>query len=323
MDSSQFNCRMYEEKYPEVDQIVMVKVTQIAEMGAYVSLLEYNNIEGMILLSELSRKRIRSINKLIKVGRKEVVTVLRVDKEKGKFFFCILLYIPFLNIFYLGYIDLSKRRVGSEDVAAMEEKFAKSKAVHSIMKHVAKSENINVEKLYEQFGWPLYKKYEHAYNAFKLALQDPDGIFGDLVPPGELRDKLLATIKHRLTRKPVKIRADIEISCFEYSGIDAIKEALIAGKQCSTDPETPIIIHLVASPLYVIYVTSLDKAQGIELVQTAIKTIKEKIESSGGTLEVKVEPRAVTDSDDFTVDATTVVKGEQNESDSDSDEDDD
>lgn len=37
-------------------------------MGAYVSLLEYNGIEGMILLSELSRRRIRSITKLIKVG---------------------------------------------------------------------------------------------------------------------------------------------------------------------------------------------------------------------------------------------------------------
>lgn len=38
-------------------------------MGAYVSLLEYGNIEGMILLSELSRRRIRSVQKLIKVGR--------------------------------------------------------------------------------------------------------------------------------------------------------------------------------------------------------------------------------------------------------------
>ena len=37
------------------------------DMGAYVQLLEYNNIEGMVLLSELSRRRIRSINKLIKV----------------------------------------------------------------------------------------------------------------------------------------------------------------------------------------------------------------------------------------------------------------
>lgn len=42
----------------------------------------------MILLSELSRRRIRSIQKLIRVGRNEVVVVLRVDKEKG-------LYIPF------------------------------------------------------------------------------------------------------------------------------------------------------------------------------------------------------------------------------------
>src|SRR5690554_5273799 len=62
----------------------MVNVRQIAEMGAYVQLLEYDNIEGMILLSELSRRRIRSIQKLIRVGRNEVVVVLRVDKEKGE-----------------------------------------------------------------------------------------------------------------------------------------------------------------------------------------------------------------------------------------------
>lgn len=61
----------------------MVNVRAIAEMGAYVYLLEYNSIEGMILLSELSRRRIRSINKLIRVGKTEPVVVIRVDKEKG------------------------------------------------------------------------------------------------------------------------------------------------------------------------------------------------------------------------------------------------
>ena len=55
------NCRFYENKYPEVDEVVMVNVQEIAEMGAYVKLLEYDNIEGMVLLSELSRRRIRSI----------------------------------------------------------------------------------------------------------------------------------------------------------------------------------------------------------------------------------------------------------------------
>ncbi len=38
----------------------------------------------MILSSEFSRRRIRSVNKLIRVGREEVVVVLRVDKEKGE-----------------------------------------------------------------------------------------------------------------------------------------------------------------------------------------------------------------------------------------------
>ena len=78
------SCRFYANRYPEVEDVVMVNVRSIAEMGAYVHLLEYNNIEGMILLSELSRRRIRSINKLIRVSRNEVVVVIRVDKDKGE-----------------------------------------------------------------------------------------------------------------------------------------------------------------------------------------------------------------------------------------------
>lgn len=76
--------RYYEKSLPDVDEVVMCQVRQIAEMGAYVKLLEYDQAEGMILLSELSRRRIRSIQKLIRVGRNEVVVVLRVDKEKGE-----------------------------------------------------------------------------------------------------------------------------------------------------------------------------------------------------------------------------------------------
>ena len=77
-------CRFYENVFPEPEEVVMVNVTEIGEMGAYVTLLEYDNIEGMILLSELSRRRIRSINKLVRVNRTEIVMVIRVDKEKGK-----------------------------------------------------------------------------------------------------------------------------------------------------------------------------------------------------------------------------------------------
>jgi hypothetical protein len=75
-EESPLECRFYEDQYPEVESLVMVSVKQIADMGAYVALLEYGNIEGMILLSELSRRRIRSINKLIRVVTAAATTVL-------------------------------------------------------------------------------------------------------------------------------------------------------------------------------------------------------------------------------------------------------
>jgi len=70
---------------------------------------------------------------------------------------------------------LSKRRVSATDIAKCEERYNKSKAVHSIMSTVAKKENKDLEALYEQLAWPLYSKYGHAYDAFKAALKYVSG----------------------------------------------------------------------------------------------------------------------------------------------------
>lgn len=42
---------------------------------------------------------------------------------------------------------------------------------------------------------------------------------------------LQATIARRLTPQPIKLRADIELTCYQPAGIDAIKRALRAGEQ--------------------------------------------------------------------------------------------
>ena len=272
-DKRNLECRFYDNEYPEIESLVMVNVRNIADMGAYVSLLEYNNIEGMILLSELSRRRIRSIHKLIRVGRNEVVMVLRVDQEKG-------------------YIDLSKRRVSPEDVAACEDKFNKAKAVHGVLRHLADRKGLYLEELYQKIGWPLYKKFGHAYDAFKLVLADETDPFADLDVPDSIKDELKAYIRRRLAPQPIKIRADIEVSCFTYEGIDAIREALFAGMNVGGE-KTPIKIKLIAPPIYVLSATTLEKESGIELLNKAIDTIKECIVSKGGKLEVKMAAKAV------------------------------
>ncbi|EFJ47808.1 eukaryotic translation initiation factor 2 alpha [Volvox carteri f. nagariensis] len=283
------DCRMYEAKYPEVDDVVMVQVKLIAEMGAYVSLLEYNGIEGMILLSELSRRRIRSITKLIKVGRQEPVMVLRVDKEKG-------------------YIDLSKRRVSPEDVQKCEERYNKSKLVHSIMRHVAETTGQDLEALYDNIAWPLYRMHGHAFDAFKTMVSDEgDAIFkrleeekgataAALLSP-EVREALLKNIKRRMTPQPLKIRADVEMTCFTYDGIEHIKVAIRAAEAQSTE-ECPVKMKLVAPPLYVLTTQTLDKNKGIEVLTAACEACQKSIESNRGKLVVKEAARAVSERDD-------------------------
>ncbi|CAO2824841.1 unnamed protein product [Amaranthus hypochondriacus] len=290
-------CRMYEAKYPEVDMAVMIQVNNIADMGAYVSLLEYNNIEGMILFSELSRRRIRSVNSLIRVGRIEPVMVLRVDRDKG-------------------YIDLSKRRVSEEDIARCEERYNKSKLVHSIMRHVAETTNIDLEELYIRIGWPLYRKYGHAFEAFKVIVTDPDTILDPLTyevketgPDGqevtkvlpavtpEIKDALIKNIRRRMTPQPLKIRADIEMKCFQFDGVLHIKDAMRKAEAAGTN-DCPVKIKLVAPPLYVLTTQTLDKEQGIATLNKAIVACTEEIERHKGKLVVKDAPRTVSEIDD-------------------------
>eukprot|EP00761_Pharyngomonas_kirbyi_P012414 gb/GECH01012441.1/.p1 GENE.gb/GECH01012441.1/~~gb/GECH01012441.1/.p1 ORF type:complete len:304 (+),score=64.24 gb/GECH01012441.1/:1-912(+) len=270
--------RFYENMYPEVDDLVMIKVKSVDEMGAYVSLLEYGNIEGMILLSELSRSRIRSISKLVRVGRQEVVVVLRVDKEKG-------------------YIDLSKRRVTPEDIVKCEDKYMKSRAVHSIMRHCAEISEMELDDLYVNVAWPLYKKFGHAFEAFRAALVEPDTVFEGLNVETKIRDTLLDIIQKRMKPQPVKLRADLEVTCFGYEGIDAIKEALFQGENCGDD-DTPIQIRLVAPPLYVMSMTTLYKGNGIETLNKAIDTVSNVLSDKNGAVKVKAAPRTVSEGDE-------------------------
>jgi len=300
------SCRMYENEFPEIDDVVMVQVRSIAEMGAYVALLEYNNVEGMILLSELTRRRIRSVNKLIRVGKQEVCMVLRVDREKG-------------------YIDLSKRRVSAEDVQKCDERFQRSKAVHSIVRHVSEVMHVDMETLYYKTAWPLYKKFGHAYEAFCAAITDADSIFNEELMPGlnsDLRGAMLDNIAKRLTPTAVKIRADIEVTCFGYEGINAIKGALLKGVELGSE-ELPIKIKLVAPPLYVMLCSALDKTKGIALLKEAIEIMGDDIRKNKGDLQVKVQPRAVDERDDKLLgDLMTKLEAQNEEVDGDSDQED-
>jgi len=171
-----------------------------------------------------------------------------------------------------------------------------------------------MEALYRLTAWPLYEKFGHAYEAFRAAITDPDTIFSQENMPGleaALKDAMLDNIKKRLTPTAVKIRADIEVTCFEYQGINAIKGALLKGAELGSE-DIPIKIKLVAPPLYVMLCSALDKAQGIKLLSDAIDVMRASIEEAKGELKVKVAARAVDERDDKLLSSLMSTLEEQN-----------
>lgn len=124
--------------------------------------------------------------------------------------------------------------------------------------------------------------------------------------------------------QPTKVRADVEVTCFGYEGIDAVKSALRVAESKST-AEAQVKVRLVSPPLYVLTSQTLDKGIGIQVLEEAIKEVDSAIRAQGGMCVVKMAPKAVTENDDAELQAlmdkrereNQEVSGDEDESESD------
>eukprot|EP00331_Platyophrya_macrostoma_P004282 CAMPEP_0176424388 /NCGR_PEP_ID=MMETSP0127-20121128/10811_1 /TAXON_ID=938130 /ORGANISM="Platyophrya macrostoma, Strain WH" /LENGTH=340 /DNA_ID=CAMNT_0017805443 /DNA_START=45 /DNA_END=1067 /DNA_ORIENTATION=+ len=296
------DCRFYENKFPNEGDYVKVKVREVVDNGAYVSLLEYNNIEGMITTSEFTTARLKNITKVIKEGKQETVIVLRVDKDKG-------------------YIDLSKKKVNAEEMKEFEDQYGKAKTVHTILRTVADKVNLDLEKIYQCSGWPLHTKFGNCYDAFKISLIEPEKVWTGLTIPENIFKALTAEIRRRLAPNEVKIRADFEMTCYTYEGIEAIKKALRAGEKHSTE-DIQLKFQVISAPVYVVVSNTMEKTLGIEVVNKSLVDVEATIKSLGGSYKLKEAAKIVGDKGDQDIkDLMKAIDQKQDSDEEDQDED--
>jgi len=175
--------------------------------------------------------------------------------------------------------------------------------VYSILRHCAEilgyETDTQLEELYEKTAWYFDEKYKSpgsSFDVFKLAVGDP-AVLDELNLDEKTKSTLLSNIMRRLTPQAVKIRADIEVSCYAYEGIDAVKNSLLEGLKCSSE-DVPIKINLIAAPLYVITTTTLDRDDGLKGLTNAVDAIRTTIKKYKGDFNEKAAPKVVTESDE-------------------------
>lgn len=185
--------------------------------------------------------------------------------------------------------------------------------VASIMRHVAEKTKTPMETLYQDIGWPLNKKYGHAVDAFKLSITNPE-VWAEITFPSEVvKNELQSYISKRLTPQPTKVRADVEVTCFGYEGIDAVKNALRSAEALNdTTPDAQVKVRLVSPPLYVLTSQCLEKSTGITVLEKAIKEIEKNIVNANGGCVVSMAPKAVTENDDAELQALMEKREKEN-----------
>ena len=89
--------------------------------------------------------------------------------------------------------------------------------------------------LYEAFGWDLIDKFEHGYEAFKMAMNEPEKVFSKIKITDKHKEHLLANITKKMAAAPQKLRTTFNLQCYTFEGVEAIRESLLEAKKQTSD----------------------------------------------------------------------------------------
>ncbi len=245
------------QEMPEQGEIVIATVTKIMDHGAYVSLDEYDGIQGFLHISEIAPGWIRSVNRFVKENEKKVLLVKKINPQRGD-------------------IDLSLKQVSKDQKKhKLKEvkKFEKGKTLLKNVQEKAKLSDSEVEKLEDD----IYSNFDSVYDAFiEIGRNGIDSI-KDLKFSKKTKS-VIEEICSKIKLPSVEIRGIMEITNNSSNGIEIIKKTLL--DVIKKDPS--IDITYLGAPKYRLSITSEDFKSAEKKMKPILEEIQGNIEKKKG-----------------------------------------
>lgn len=191
---------------PEESELVLCTVTKIYPHCVFANVDDYEHKQGMIHISEISPGRIRNIHDYVKIGKKVICKVLRVDMQKG-------------------HIDLSLRRVSEGQKKEKAEMIKKQQKAEKIVEFVAVKLNMDKDKLYADLLSRSAEEYGSLHDVFEDFIVEESAL-RDLKLPKEVYDELAEVVRQRIKPPEVVIEGEIKLRSYSPEGVNVIKRIL-------------------------------------------------------------------------------------------------
>lgn len=238
-------------EYPEVGDLVIATVKRITDYGAYVTLDEYEGVEGLIHISEISTTWVRNIRDHVREKQKLVLKVLRVNPSRSQ-------------------VDLSLRRVSGREKTEKMLQWKMDKKAESILKGAAERLKVGFEAV-KDVKEKIQAKYDLVYDAFEDAVEGGPQVLEKLSLPSEWAHALTEAARSKIRIQKARRSAILELTCMSRNGVDAVKQSLMRAKKVRKSKKAEIKIYTIGAPKYRIDVSASDYESAEDLLNRAVE----------------------------------------------------
>ncbi len=239
---------------PTAGDLVVCTVKKILYHSVFVSIDEYENLEGMIYISEIAPGRIRNLRDYVIEGKRIVCKVLEINIQ--------------------GNINLSLRRAPLSARVSKINEYNNEEKAEKLVEQVGKEFKIDLKKFYETLGETAIAKYSGIYPFLQAIVEKGRNVIDDFKPNQKFAEALFNTVKEKIKLPEVKIGGTLILKSYMGAGVDDIKKIL------QDLIKNKINVHYLGAPNYKLSVTANNFKKAENILKAGVETASAQAEKA-------------------------------------------
>ena len=241
------------QELPEVGEIVIATIKKTGDHGAYVSLDEYDDIQGFLHISEIAPGWVRKVTKYVKEGDKKVLLVKKIQEDRAE-------------------IDLSLKQISKEQRKKKLLDVKRFEKEQGILKNIQDKVKLSSEEV-DDLEEKLLSKYQSVYDAIIEIGTKNISVIDDLAISEKIK-KTIGELSKKIKLPTVEIRGILEMTNNKSDGIEIIRKILLDAIKESQNEKIEILY--LGAPKYRLSIIAPD----FKTAEKTLKPILEKIEKN-------------------------------------------
>ncbi len=254
------------QELPEIGEIVIATIKKTGDHGAYVSLDEYDNIQGFLHISEIAPGWVRKVTKYVKEGDKKVLLVKKIQEDRAE-------------------IDLSLKQISKEQRKKKLLDVKRFEKEQGILKNIQDKVKLSTEEI-DELEEKLLSKYNSVYDAIIEIGTKNISVIDDLKISEKIK-KTIEDLSKKIKLPTVEVRGILDLSSNKSDGMEVIRKILLDILKENKDEK--IEISYLGAPKYRLSIVAQDFKTAERTLKSILEKIEKNISKQSGTFEFSRE----------------------------------